>query len=376
MKMERPVRISLFHSFADAMSAWRDFEQDGICYAFQCYDWMSSWYDLVGSRHGILPCLTAIDDERRGRLLFLPLGLRPVVGGLCLEWLGGRQADYHAPLLGAAAAEGVDLAALWPRLLARIPQADAVHLCRQPPDILGRPNPCLALEGTAAGLTGYATRLAPGWREYYAAKRSTKTRATDRRKLRRLEQEGRLVFRPEVASQDIAPALQRLAELKLRHMARIGGRDPFGQPGCREFYARLAAQPPPGLRVMVSTLELDGTIIAAHWGVAANRRFFWLVPVYDEAWRAHSPGLHLMHFLMEWCCDNGIETFDFGLGDEDYKTSWSDMLLPLHEHLARRTWRGAAYVGEVLLRRRARRALRRLPLLAEVKKTLRRRAVS
>lgn len=374
MMTEWPVRISLCHSFADARSTWRAFEEDGLFYAFQSYDWLSSWQDKVGRRDGIIPCLASIEDERRGRLLFLPLGLRPVIGGLCLEWLGGRQADYHAPLLGAAAADGVDMTALWPRLLARVPQADAVHLSRQPPNILGRPNPFLALAGRTSGISGYSTRLAPRWEDYYAAKRGAKTRSTDRRKLRRLQEQGRLVFRAEVAPQDIAPAMQRLAELKLRHMARIGGRDPFGQPGCREFYAGLAAEPPPGLRVMISTLDLDGTTIAAHWGVVANRRFFWLVPVYDEAWRGHSPGLHLMHFLMEWCCGNGIEVFDFGLGDEDYKTAWNDAVLPLSEHLARRTWRGAAYVGGVLARRQAKSMLRRLPLLAEIRKAVRRRA--
>lgn len=371
MKTEMPVRISLFHTFDEARPIWRAFEADGIGYAFQTYDWQSHWFAHLGKRAGLLPCLVAIEDCRAGRLMFLPLAIRRHLGSRCLAWLGGRHADYHAPLLGAGY-QGIDVAALWPRLLARLPEVDVVHLEKQPADILGIPNPFLALGARPCGVSAYAARLAPSWEAYYGARRGAKTRATDRRKLRRLQDLGTLTFRPMVEPAEIDPVMRRLADLKLRQLSRVGGRDLFGSPGCLDFYSALAAGVHERLRVMVSTLELDGAVIAAHWGVVAERRFYWLIPVYDDTWRAHSPGLHLMHALMEWCCANGLETFDFGLGDEDYKTSWCDTVTPLHDTLVLGGWRGGGYVGEVLLRRQAREAVRRLPLLAEVKKALRR----
>lgn len=369
--------VTVFGSFREAEPAWRRFEADGLHYAFQTYDWLVQWHLDIGKRKGLAPCLVSVEDMRAGRLLFLPLAIERRLGARCLVWLGGRQSDYHAPLLGAGHAalqRSIDFTALWRHILARLPRIDVVHLQKQPPDIVGAPNPFLALGAAPSGVSAHATRLLPDWPEYYSSKRSARTRGSDRRKLRRLHDRGAVRFRVTADPGAIEDTLGRLAEFKGQQARRAGGSDLFREAGCRDFYGALAAGSHQHLRVLLSTLELDGRIIAAHWGLLAGRRFHWLVPAYDEAEAAHSPGLYLMRLLMEWCCANGIEVFDFGLGDERYKTGWSDCDQPLYDYLEWMSWRGAGQAGAVLIHRRLRGLLRRLPLLADAKRAIQRAA--
>lgn len=375
MKPQVPVTISVYRDFEQARSVWRRYEADGLHYAFQTCDWLSCWYARVGAPAGLEPCLVAVEDIRVGRLMFLPLAVRRTLGGRCLVWLGGRHADYHGPLLGAGyvrLAGALDLTRLWPRILLRLPPIDVIHFEKQPSEIQGYANPFLELDATAAGVAAHAARLGPLWEAYYSARRGARTRATDRRKLRRLQEQGRLALRLDVPPGEVGAVMPRLIELKLRQLGRVGGKDPFGGPGSRAFYEALAMGTHEHLRVMVSTLELDDVVIAAHWGVIAGRRFYWLLPVYDESWRAYSPGLHLMQGLMEWCCGHGIDVFDFTLGDEDYKASWCDVVMPLHDQLSLVGWRGLGAVAAVRLHDLGRLTLRRVPLLARLKKQLRR----
>ena len=375
METEFALAITVYHRCADARPIWRRFEADGLHYAFQTCDWLTAWQTHVGEPAGLLPCLVAVEDHRGGRVMFLPLAVRHSLGGRCLEWLGGRHADYHAPLLGSGFVRMggvIDLATLWPRILAHLPPVDVLHFEKQPAEILGFRNPFLDLGATPAGVSAHAARLGPVWDDYYAAHRGTRTRATDRRKLRRLQDQGQVVLRLDVPPDEVAAVMPRLIDLKRRQLGRVGGKDPFSGPGSRAFYDAMAAGGQEHPRVMVSTLELDGKVIAAHWGMVAGRRFYWLLPVYDDAWRAFSPGLHLMQALMEWCCGNGIEVFDFTLGDEDYKASWCDRVTPLYEQLSLIGWRGLGPVGLGRLHELGRAMLRQVPVLARLKRQLRR----
>src|SRR4029079_15576117 len=60
-------------------------------------------------------------------------------------------------------------------------------------------------------------------------------------------------------------------------------------------------------------------------------------------WRGFSPGNLLTENLMEWSFAQGIEAFDFGVGDEDYKLEYCDVVIPLHIKTIRVTIKGLAY---------------------------------
>jgi CelD/BcsL family acetyltransferase involved in cellulose biosynthesis len=378
MKTQMPVSISVYRQFQDARPVWRRYESDGLHYAFQTHDWLSCWQRHVGELAGLSPVLVAVDDIRVGRLMFLPLAIQRRLGSRCLTWLGGRHADYHAPLLGAGYPSlngALDMASLWRRILDHLPPVDVIHLEKQPADILGIRNPFVDL-AMPVGVSAHAAHLMSDWQSYLGSRRGAKSRATDRRKMRRLQEKGQVTIRLDLPAAEVAAVMPRLIALKRCQLARVGGKDPFDGPGYSAFYEALAAQRHENLRVMVSTLAVDDEIVAAHWGVVAGKRFYWLVPVYDEAWRTFSPGLHLMQALMEWCFGNGIEVFDFTVGDEDYKETWCDTLMPLYHTLSLAGARGLGAVGAVQQHRVARLLSQHIPILSRLKKEWRRSVIA
>jgi CelD/BcsL family acetyltransferase involved in cellulose biosynthesis len=44
---------------------------------------------------------------------------------------------------------------------------------------------------------------------------------------------------------------------------------------------------------------------------------------------AFSPGNHLIMFILKQCCEQGVETFDFSIGDEPYKDHWCEIHTPM-----------------------------------------------
>ena len=84
--------------------------------------------------------------------------------------------------------------------------------------------------------------------------------------------------------------------------------------------------------VHLAALWLDDQVLATHWGLVWEDRFYYMLPTYsDGPLGRFSPGVHLLHALMEWCIDNGIAVFDFTIGNEPYKAHWCDQSMPMAE---------------------------------------------
>src|SRR6185369_14898373 len=126
----------------------------------------------------------------------------------------------------------------------------------------------------------------------------------------------------------------------------LGTPDLFAEPGHREFFEYVTRR---GVRdgfVHLSGLRVDGQVRATHWGLVYRGRFYCLFPTYarDEAAR-HSPGNALMRRLFEWCIANGVEVFDFTIGDEPYKYDWCDQRLGMFDSIEATKPRGGPYVA-------------------------------
>lgn len=367
--------IQVFDSFAAARNTWNQFEQDTLCYAFQTLDWLEAWHAHIGQRDGVRPVLVAVFDADGRRLLFLPLALETRFGARVLCWLGGRASDYQGPLLGAGwlrVGDRVDMKALWRRITRCLPPFDAVHFQKQPEIIAGQPNPFLALGTEGVPDVASAGHLSGSWAEVYRARRSAKSRRTNAKKWRHLTDKGTVTITVDVRDpariDRVMNALTRMKEDRIR---RIGGRPLFSGDHVSAFYGTLARTRPQGVRVLLSAMELDGQVIAAHWGLVHGGRLYSLLPSYAEEHAAVSPGLHLMLSIMEWCCDNDIGVFDFTIGDEGYKDKWSDETLRLVERVRLRRARGLGYVARVRAAHTARRLARRYPGLRRIKPVLR-----
>ena len=91
--------VSIFHDFDLVEDDWRKFEIEADSYAFQSYDWLKCWYDSIGAKADVKPQIVIVRDDKKQIFLLLPLAIETRGRVECLIWMGGRTADYHAPLV-------------------------------------------------------------------------------------------------------------------------------------------------------------------------------------------------------------------------------------------------------------------------------------
>ena len=150
----------------------------------------------------------------------------------------------------------------------------------------------------------------------------------------------------------------------------------FDQPGYRNFVTETTYCLPAASTIHLSALKSDDTIIAAHWGYVVGSRFYYLIPSYEDgAWRPFAPGHLLTEHLLEWSFAHGIEVFDFGFGDEDYKLEYCDVVIALHVATIPVTIKGTAYSVALNLTEKLKRKLQKTRAGGALKSILRRRLI-
>ncbi len=335
------MKIQLYTTFEDARAAWLKLEQDGLFHPFQRYAWLSHWFATIGGAQGIEPCIVTVAEDGGEPFLLLPMGIRQRIVRR-LEWLGGDVTDYHAPLLhrGAPSFQPEGFAKLWREVKSRIGGVDVVNMARGPARIADRDNPFLLLPGCEPAEISFTCTLGEEWESWYASRVTTKLRADSRRRLRRLEELGELSFfiaESEAEKQQVYDVMRAQKE---RRYTETGARNFFASTSHADFYAGVPAMPD----TQLSALRLGDQLIATHMGMYRHDRFYHYMPTFDDEFGKYSPGRLLTEWLLQWAIGHGLKYFDFTVGDEAYKTEWSDVTKELYRVLEPVSAAGRAYL--------------------------------
>jgi CelD/BcsL family acetyltransferase involved in cellulose biosynthesis len=157
----------------------------------------------------------------------------------------------------------------------------------------------------------------------YRADRLEKTDETRKleRKMRKLEREvGPIEF--EWHSED-ERAWEVLQRWKSEQYQSTGFTDVFAYPWTLRLLRRLAKEQSPDFGGVLSTLRVNGNIIAVHYGMRCRNVLHSWFPAYDRAMSKHSPGLTQIYRLCMAMPEQGVTRFDFGKGSEEYKVNLS-----------------------------------------------------
>ncbi len=326
------LELLVFDDMDKAEKPWRALEADGRAYVFQTYDWLTCWQRNIGEAGGIEPCIIWAGTASGKGLMLLPFGIEHRRGCRVLVWLGAPLADYRAPVLAKGSDRFLrDFAqSIWPLTLKALPKVDYIHLTSQPTAIDGQANPLLELAHRALPYRAHATVLEGDWESFYRRKRSSKSRNTERRKAKKLGGLGKLSFQIAREPAMIERMLEALGAQKSLRLQEKGAADLFAIPGLRDFLQDLTLTQQN--RVQLAALTLDDQIIAVHWGALYRGRFYFLLPALDTGdFASFSPGSLLINHLIEWAFAEGLDLFDFTIGDESYKASWCERHEPIYE---------------------------------------------
>jgi CelD/BcsL family acetyltransferase involved in cellulose biosynthesis len=161
------------------------------------------------------------------------------------------------------------------------------------------------------------------WEDYEAQRPGKLRRDLDRR-LRLLEQEGSV-------SVDVSDGSERLDELLAEGFRVEGsgwkserGTAIESRPETRSFYTEVARSAASAGWLRLAFLRLDSRPVAFQYGLESGGCYYFLKGGFDSAYLRFAPGKLLLRAMLERSFASGLSRFDFGGGDEAFKSEWTD----------------------------------------------------
>lgn len=177
------------------------------------------------------------------------------------------------------------------------------------------------------GFAAHADSMQPSWvvdmsdgfevywkeRQGAEAKAMRNMRARDRK----LSQSGaEIVYRTDDRRVE---ALDRLVAIKRDQYAKTRATDVFRGKWAGTLIYSLMMHRSEALSGVLSTLEIDGELAAAHFGMRSASVLHYWFPVYNPAFSKFGPGLLLFREIARELNEQGVTRIDLGPGDYDFK---------------------------------------------------------
>ncbi|MAB13728.1 GNAT family N-acetyltransferase [Parvibaculum sp.] len=355
--------INVYSSFAQAEKAWREMEAEAAGTAFQSFDWLSIWHEHVGQHEGIEPAIMLI--SRGGHPVMLaPFGIERHLGLSRLVWLGGKLADYKAPLIArdfwTLLPEG-GFPVLWKQMKRALPAFDYIVFENQPAMLGELRNPFAVLPGAEAPDEAYLFDLPDSFEELTHRYRA-ETRRMDRSKLRKLEAQGEVTFEFAESQDELVEMTEEILMRKADQLAAQGISSIFQDPAHRAAWRALAALPEERRLLEVAVLRLDGEFLSGSISHVWHDRSTLMVHTYEMGKHSKlSPGrLHLLKHLQS-SIDRGLTVYDLSVGYLPYKASFCDEPMRMVNHIASASLQGMVPVLAINGGLAAKRRIKRNP---------------
>ncbi len=350
------ISVAVHTSLADAEISWRAFEAEAAGLGFQSFDWLNAWHSQVGGAEGVEPAIAMVSLDGLPVML-CAFGIERRYGMRCLVWLGGKFADYKAPMLAsdfAARVPAEQFEAMWNKVRQNLPPHDFISLENQPSHVGLMVNPFAALASDLAPDEGYIFTLPKTYEEVIQNFRSS-TRRADRAKERKLAKLGKLEFRIAETSDEARHMTADILDRKAAQLRAQGIGSIFEDAGYRAAYIALAALPPKRKLLQVAQLTLDGEFLSGSIAHIRQDHVTLTVHTYEDSFARMSPGrLHLLKLIQESLAE-GHTIYDLSVGHAAYKDSLGAQAMPLSNYVvSAKPWGLAAVKAE-----RARLSLKR-----------------
>ena len=326
------------HRTLDALRAlepsWNDLlRRSGSDSIFLTWEWISTWWEVFGSRFTLL-VLTAEDDE--GRLIGIAptmVGPRRTASGLTFRALMiiGQRGDTLAEYLDfvvesgrEAAVTGAfceflqrDLAAEWDFIFFERVLTTSPNL----PTLRAKTSGPPAIAARDAQLKSPHVMLGDSWPALLAGK-SRNFRNQWNNSWNRLHAEGDVQFL--FGGKDM-PLSAALAEVTRLHRERWEDRSAsFKTDEYLEFHQRLCTRLHAKGWLLLLLLSVDGTNVAVRYDYVYAGKIWCMQGGWSPEWAAKRVGTLLTGKVIEWGIEHGLREYDFLGGDSDYKRRWAN----------------------------------------------------
>lgn len=288
---------------------------------FQTYQWMSSWEKIFKERYE--PLYLCVEDAS-GIVGVAPLMIsKGFLNKRVVKFLGDGKADYCDFLLAGDRCKVLEK--IFELLYSAQDQWDSIVLNSIPAE-----SPTSAMVQAICHDSGHCLLR----RELYPspvllikekAEEALKifNKAGLRRRQNYFQRQGCLGFRT-LQGPDVLPYIDRFFEQHIGRWAGTSTPSLFLDERNQAFYRELALAMSGRGWLVLSVVELDGRLLAMHYGFDYNGRFLWYKPSFEKAHAKHSPGLVLLRYLIGNAIEHKRDEFDFSIGEEPFKIRFSN----------------------------------------------------
>lgn len=310
---------------------WEKLEKESKITIFQKYQWNYHWYKYISNNIGPVKIKIFLIYKNNNLVAILPFYIKKNSIYKSLEWLGGLHSDYKGPIFKDSTQLTKDeFFDILKQIIKDIKGVDLLSFEQQLTDQKIHNNPFAYFLPSTHKESTLGIRITEKWENFYE-KKSSKTRQTIRRKIKKLEENGKLEF---CVAEDInqkKKILNWTIVEKQKQFFDTGALDIFKEKNEKEFYISLLEK---HNYFHCTCIYQNQKIIASHIGINDNGNFLYLIPCYikDEKMKTFSPGQILQVFLLKWCFENNINYFDYALGGEEYKKDWNNSTQNLTNH--------------------------------------------
>ncbi|MEM9634824.1 MAG: GNAT family N-acetyltransferase [Pseudomonadota bacterium] len=357
--------VTVFSSMEEAESDWRQLERTGNSNPYQSFSWLKAWQDTLGVANDI-EALVAVGRINGTPKVLLPLGLQSASGTRSLSFLGYQNGNQNTGLWDPSFYDNVTQEQIRAFLLeiCRKSEADLVSLKNIPETWNGRRHP-LALTGSTASPSPVFTQALPeNFDEYFKQTHNKSARKNLLRKQRHLQAaEGYKVAKAQTKV-EIERGLTAFLQQRTKRSEAAGIPNVFSNAPARDFLARLLgldrenADGQTGL-MDLWYLEAGGAIRSTYLCLEEDRTIYaYSNSVAHDEMLPNSPGLVLIKEIIDSACSTPtLDILDLGLGEERYKTAWTEPVALVDSSLAS-TWKGRLKMRIDDMRTQAKTAIR------------------
>ncbi len=360
-----------------ALSAYADLCRSALFAPAQSAPWIRHWVEAV--RPDAVFATVKLDGRP---LMSLALEVERCGPFRIASFMSGRHANGNFAAVDRARLEKLDcgiIRSLFSAISTTRPDIDLVALPRLLPELDGTANPLTALPGFPSPNLSLAVDLTGGFDPVIERAGGKRRRKKNRSQTRKFEAAGGFRRFEARTREEVDELLATFFAMKEERFRRMGVANVFGDSQVRAFFHALFADAlkeeyPPFL---LHGLEVGGKLRAVTGSSLSCRRLICeFGAIGEDELASASPGDFLFFGNIEEACRQGLDVYDFSVGDEPYKRQWCDLETQHLDVLMPLTWKGRALAQVAQRNARLKSFIKNSPMIWRLTKKLRRKAAS
>ena len=342
------------------IAEWRSLAASSPTPPYQMPDWLIPWTETVGAALDLRPMIVVARDADGVALALLPFGVTRQGGLSVATFLGGRDSNFNIGLFrrGSAWSRASLHDLLRRAALASRQRVDLYVLHNQPLSWEGCANPLAKLEHQPSPSFAYKAALTCDPEAFFNGHLSRESRKKLRQKMTRLRSFGEVEIIRAADPAQVSAVLDALLDQR-RERCEALGLPTDDLAGIRCFLERVTAAGPKA-PVELHGLLCGGRVVATLAGARQGSRFSGMMTSFasDPELARTSPGELLLAEVMRRACEEGLTTFDLGIGEARYKETYCPDVEPLFDSQVSVTLKGRIAAWGESIRLRAKRTIK------------------